>query len=506
MTDSTINTLTRGRLLARNSALNLIGPVVPILVALFVIPLIIKRLGTAQYGVLTLVWLVVGYFSLFDLGLGRALTKLVAEKLGAGSQEDIPQLVWTGLALMLCFGLLGAAIIGLLSNWLVYVVLKIPQALRSETVDVFYLLSASLPIVISTAGLRGILEAQQKFGFINSARILMGVVTYLGPLVVLMFSKSLFLVVLFLVFWRLLIWFVHLLLCMYTMPELRKNISVSRSLVAPLLKFGGWMTITNIVSPIMNYFDRFFVGALFSVAAVAYYATPYEMITKMWLIPSALSGVLFPAITTSLVKDVDRAAMLFERGVKYLLIVLFPITMIIITFAQEGLRLWLGSEFATHSARVLQLLAVGVFFGGLDQLPFAFIQGAGRPDLTAKLHLSELPAYLLLLWWLGRFYGIEGVAFAWTVQSVFNTVLLFGISRKFMPGKEYLILRMAFAMSASLLLLSVPIFITGIATKALYLVVVLLAFIFVAWFVMLAPVERLRLKAFLRLTPGFEQG
>ncbi len=52
--------------------------------------------------------------------------------------------------------------------------------------------------------------------------------------------------------------------------------------------------------------------------------------------------------------------------------------------ANDGLRLWLGPEFARNSTAVLQLLAVGVFFNTLGVLPWVLIQGAGRPDLTAK--------------------------------------------------------------------------------------------------------------------------
>jgi hypothetical protein len=40
--------------------------------------------------------MVLSYFSLFDLGLGRALTQLVAEKLGKESgEEEIPNLAGT---------------------------------------------------------------------------------------------------------------------------------------------------------------------------------------------------------------------------------------------------------------------------------------------------------------------------------------------------------------------------------------------------------------------------
>ena len=74
--------LTQGRLLARNTVWNLGGQVAPLVVAIFAIPPLIKGLGTDRFGVLTLAWVVIGYFSLFDLGLGRALTKLVAGQEG----------------------------------------------------------------------------------------------------------------------------------------------------------------------------------------------------------------------------------------------------------------------------------------------------------------------------------------------------------------------------------------------------------------------------------------
>jgi O-antigen/teichoic acid export membrane protein len=70
-----------GRLLARNVVWNLIGGGAPMLVAVFCIPILAKGLGTDRFGVLALAWALIGYTSLFDLGLGRALTQLVAKKL-----------------------------------------------------------------------------------------------------------------------------------------------------------------------------------------------------------------------------------------------------------------------------------------------------------------------------------------------------------------------------------------------------------------------------------------
>src|SRR5215471_7527755 len=89
--------LTSGRLLAKNTLWNLFGNCAPILVAVFCIPILIRTLGKERFGVLTLAWALIGYASLFDLGLGRALTQLVARKLGAGDEAEIPSLVWTSL-------------------------------------------------------------------------------------------------------------------------------------------------------------------------------------------------------------------------------------------------------------------------------------------------------------------------------------------------------------------------------------------------------------------------
>jgi O-antigen/teichoic acid export membrane protein len=183
--------LTSGRLLARNTVWNLLGSGAPMIVAVFCIPILIRGLGTDRFGVLTLAWALIGYASLFDLGLGRALTQLVAQKLGAGEEQEIPSLAWTSLLLMLALGLAGTAVVLLISPWLAGRALNVPDALDAETLSAFRLLGISLPFVITTAGLRGLLEAHQRFGLINALRIPLGAFTFAGPLLVLPFSKSL---------------------------------------------------------------------------------------------------------------------------------------------------------------------------------------------------------------------------------------------------------------------------------------------------------------------------
>src|SRR6202171_113818 len=482
--------LTNDRLLARNAMWNLVGNGVPMLVAIICIPILIKGLGTDRFGVLTLAWAVIGYANLFDLGLGRALTQLVAKKLGAGKDDEIPTLVWTSLLLMLLLGLVGTVAVVLLTPWLVDRTLHLGGALRRETLNSFYLLGLSVPAVISTAGLRGFLEALQRFNLINALRIPTGAFTFVGPLLVLPFSRNLAQVVAVLVVGRFLAWGAYLLVCLKVAPLLRQGVAWKRAAVGPLLRFGGWMTVSNVVGPLMVTFDRFLIGALLSVSAVAYYATPYEVVTKFWLIPGALVGVMFPAFSTSFEQDRDRTRRLYARSLKYLVLVLFPLVLLVVVFARNGLKLWLGAAFAQNSFHVLQWLAVGVLVNSLANVPFAMLQGLGRPDVTAKLHAIELPIYVVALWGLTKTYGIEGAAIAWTARATVDALMLFILANRFLPAGGGLRPRSVVLVALALVTLASGILPQQLMLKSIFVVSAFLGFLLVAWFLVLSREER----------------
>lgn len=250
------------------------------------------------------------------------------------------------------------------------------------------------------------------------------------------------------------------------------------------------MTVTNIVGPLMVTLDRFLIAGLISVTAVAYYATPYEVVTKILLIPAAVVGVMFPAFSASFVKDQRRAALLYERSVKYILLALFPVILLIVVLAQNGLSLWLGADFAQHSTRVVQWFALGVLANSLALVPFSFVQGVGRPDLSAKLHLLESPIYLGMLLWLIRADGIEGAAIAWSARTVFDALALFVIARRYLPTGSPMSLRTKGLLAAALSTLLLAVVPQDLVLKAAFLLVAILAFICVTWFLILTPEER----------------
>jgi O-antigen/teichoic acid export membrane protein len=416
--------LTSGRLLAKNAIFNLVGNCAPLLLAVFCIPVLIRGLGKERFGLLTLAWALIGYAGLFDLGLGRALTQLVARKLGAGEEREIPSVVWTSLLLMLGLGICGLVAIFLISPWLAGRGLNVPAVLQRETLESFRLVGLSVPFVIMTAGLSGFLEAHQRFDLVNSLRIPMGVLTVVGPLLVLPFSGSLVPVVGVLVGGRLASWAAHLLVCVRTAPELRRSVAWKRSAAVPLLRFGGWITIANIVNPVLVSMDRFFIGAALPVVMVAYYTAPFDAVTKLWMIPRSLTATVFPACSALGAERKNELEILYSRSIKYLFLILAPISLVLFPFASQIMRVWLGADFAEESGVVLQILAVGVFVNCFAQVPYCFLQALGRPDTTAKLFLIELAPYAIFVWLMVRHGGIVGAATAWSIRVAIEVLLL----------------------------------------------------------------------------------
>lgn len=472
---SEIHPLIRGNLLAWNTIINLFGQIAPMTVGLFAVPHLIALLGTARFGLLTLSWVVLGYFGIFDLGLGRALTKLVAENFGRDA-ERTATLVWTALLMLCALGVAAAAVALSLVPSLVGGVMKIPQELRDEAFQGFVILAASIPIVLLTTALRGVLEAQQRFGIVNAVRIPMNALSFLAPLLVAAFmTRHLSALFASLVAVRLAGCVAYFVASVRSLPALRRSIRFDSASAGALFRFGGWMTVSNVVNPIMSYLDRFIVGALLSLAAVAYYATPYDVVMNLAIIPGAVTGVLFPAFSAHVNQEPSRAALLFVRGAKAIAVMMFPIALVIFAFAPEGLNLWLGPIFSAKSTPVVRWLALGLFVNSIAYVPFAFIQAAGRPDLSAKLHFLELPGYLALVWVLLRSREIEGVAMAWFIRAAIDAAILFALSARLLPELRTPVKRFG-AASAAAVLVFWPFQVSGLSVRMVMIVVAILLF------------------------------
>ena len=420
-------------LIARNTLLNLIGLALPLLVGVVTIPLVVRGLGTERYGLLSLAWVVLGYFTIFDLGLGRATTKYVSEALSKGEADQVPQIVWTAATFQAILGLLGGLVLFGITDVLIENVLNIPPELMGEARDTLYLLALSVPLVLLSISFGGVLEAAQRFDLMNLVRMPSSILTFILPLVGLYMGLGLPGIVALILLARLGTLAVFIFFDLRIVPEMKKY-SISFARFYHLFSYGGWVMITSIVGPILVYLDRFLIGSLITIAAVTYYTAPYEAVTRISIISSSLSATLFPAFSAMEgVRDRQKLGLFFARSIKYVFLICGTIVALVIVFAKEILQIWLGTDFVIESTLSMQVLALGVLINSLAYAPFSLLQGVGRPDLPAKFHLIELPIYFGIAWVLVSEYGILGAAGAYTIRVMLDTVLLFMATSKVYP-------------------------------------------------------------------------
>lgn len=414
-------------MLLKNTVYNLIGLGAPLLVAVVSIPLLIAALGADRFGLLTLVWAVVSYFGLFDLGLGRALTQQLSVVIANKEHDQIGPLVGTATVLMAGLGIIAGLLLAAIAPWGVQLIQGVPD--KNEAINAVYAMALAMPAIILTSGFRGILEAKHAFGIVNLIRLPMGLFTFLGPLAVVYFAHPrLDWIALVLTGGRLVGCVVYAWYAWKALPNVRGHFRVEANLLRRLCVSGGWLTVSNIVSPFMGYVDRFLIGAIVSAEAVAYYATPNELVTKLWIVPGALTTVLFPTFAAQMAKGGEHVWPLFKKAVHWLYVALMPATMVLMIFSNELLTWWISAAFAKHSATLLQIFAVGILINSLAHVPFTLIQSAGSARLTALVHTGELPFFLVFLWWLTLEYGVFGAALAWLTRMVADTLLMFMLS------------------------------------------------------------------------------
>ena len=411
-----------------NAGLNLLASTLPFPLALVTVPAVIRGFGIERYGVLASALVVLAYLALLDVGLGRASTRFLARSLGPDG--GAAEIFWTVVALAGAVGVATGLLVAAAAPVLAGRVLHVPRELSPDAVDAFRALALGAPFVVLLPTLLGALEARRRFDLVAAVSVPTTALGLLAPLAVLPWTTRLLPVVLVFAGVQAAACAAALTLVLRAVPEVGRPVAPRPRVVGQLLGYGRWVAVSNVVGPLMVNADRLVIGAVLSVRAVGFYAAPYDMVTRLSLVPSSVMRALFPLFSADRTADVREARPLAVDGARAIVLVMGPLAVLIVALAPDLLRLWLGAEFAARSAATLQLLAVGVAVNAAAMVPFWLLQGIGRPDVCAKFHLVELAVYVPLLLLLLRWQGITGAALAWTIRVTLDGGLLLAAAHR----------------------------------------------------------------------------
>jgi O-antigen/teichoic acid export membrane protein len=435
------------RAFSANFAYNVFGALLPLATSLGTVPFYIHQIGLARYGVVTITWVLLGYFGFLDFGLSRASANALA-KLGHASPGERSPVLVTAFCCNLCLGLIGGLILYAVGHIVLLHVVKIPSSLLGETSNAYPWMAAMLPLGMLSGVATGALESRERFLLSNT---LGSVGTMAGQVVPLICAYAIGPSLEVVIPATLLARLAAVSLSYAIVIKLEWPVSpfdLSLDWMRKLFAYGSWVTVSGLLNPLLDTSNQLIIGAMLGASSVAIYSVPMTLAMRSQVFATALARTLFPRNSRSTLQDaIDttrRATISLTYGFG---MVCGPAILLCGPF----LRLWIGSHFAAASAEVAQILMFGAWSNGVAFLPYGFIQARGKPHITAKVGMIEVLPYFALLWFLIDHMGLDGAALAWMLRVTINCVVLF-ILGKCLPQNLWRLLPAVALMAGSLLI------------------------------------------------------
>ena len=407
---------------ARNSVLYFSSLAVPAVTAIALVPVTVRALGPARFGLLALAWAIADGSGMFDLGLGRATVRFVADGTVRGPAR-VREVVLAGLFTQTSAGMLAGLTLFVLTPLLLTGVFSISPALQPEAIAMFRVLAFHLPVILCLGSLRASLEGAQRFDLSTALRIPGSLASVVVPAVAASLGSSLPTILWILFGVRFCLLLLHAEAVRRVLLDRKWGRPRSLATLREMLTYSSWVAISTALGPALASFDRFAVGSLVGVTGLGYYTGAAEAANRFLLIPATAFSAMLPALSATDAREGRSRVLLVTRAARRQLeAALIPLCLALFVFAPAILRVWLGPAFAQTAGQALRILSVGVFLTGLAHLPMALLYGSARPDLPAKINLFQVAVHIPLTIVLVRFFGITGAALAWTARCAADLI------------------------------------------------------------------------------------
>lgn len=414
--------------IARNTLVTTAGNIATIAVALVTVPLYISAIGLERYGILAVVWTILAYFGLADLGVSGAMVQRLASKSMPSQQRVV--LYWTGFSLNAAMGLVGGVILLLSFNSIMSLMTFSTQEVQGEVQSAS--LAVALLIVVMT--LRpinnSVLYGSERFIAATVLSTFEAVASAIVPLAVALWvSNDIYWLIVSILVVRAVFVVASFVAMIPSVPGFRLAVG-KLSVARDLLSTGIWFLLAGIIGPLLTYFDRFLIGSMVGVSRLPFYSVPQMILQQSSHVPRAFGSVLFPRF--SAIEDESEAIRLAVAAMHAMAFVVTPICALLILGAEPILKMWLSTEFADNASIVAILLMSSLLPSALARILTSRLNGRNRPDLVVKILLIEALPYAIALYYLTKEFGLVGVAIVWTLRTLLDAILL-GVAGNVLP-------------------------------------------------------------------------
>lgn len=393
-------------------------------------PYILNTLGRAEYGVYTLVWSIVNYLTVLDLGFSNSIIRYASKYRAEGDKEKESRLYGTFFCIYIFI-----AIVALVACKVIGVHFgSFAKGLTDSEVSVAAKLvtigSINIAISFPFSVFRGVVNVAERFTFIKIVDLLRTLLTPVTTFMVLYSGHS---AVGLMWAYTGISLVVMLMYIYYTFGVLRQRIVLKlceKSVLKDLAVYSVYTFLGTIVDKIYWGTDQVILANKKDSGTIAIYSIGSNFPNYFISFSTAISGVLLPRITKlAAVKDENTPKLLSDWFVKVGRLQFWVLSLVLLGFAFFGKQfiiLWAGAEYE-QSFWIAMTIMIPSLISLSQNTGISILQAQNKIKFRSISYLLIALFNIAISLLLVKRYGAIGCAIGTAMGTVLGPILLMNV-------------------------------------------------------------------------------
>jgi len=411
--------------LGRNLLAGLANSVWTALVSLAVIPLYLKFLGIEAYGLIGFFATTQALLQILDLGLAPTINREVARCSAVGNLREAGKLLHT-LAFVY-WGMAGAIalILFALAPFVAEYWLKSKHIPRETVAHGVALMGLVVACRWPIGLYQGALMGAQRLAVSSGINIVMVTIGNFGAVGVLAFVSPT--IQAFFV-WQAgvgLVYAATIRWAAWRVVGRTGEVQFDGNQLKRVLHFSMGMSGIALSSLVFTQLDKVLLSKILGLEEFGRYMLATVVVSALYVLVTPTFNTIYPRFSALVASgNTEKLAESYRLGTRLLATVIFPITMTLVIFAEDLVRMWTGNpDIASSVAPVIGVLAIGSSLNGVMHFPYALQLAHGMPRLPLSINAILMVVMVPLIVFLATSYGALGGAIAWFVLHIFYVMI-----------------------------------------------------------------------------------
>jgi O-antigen/teichoic acid export membrane protein len=389
------------------------GTAINIFVGLFLSRFIVRSLGEERYGVWALVWSMIDYLWFFDLGFNAAVTNFLARFRARNETENINAVINTALFYFTGVSAILVTLAFLVSRNVDWLFPRILPQSRRDLSTLILITGVSWGLFVLLHIFTSALDGFQRFDLTTRAWVVKLVVSSGGSVVLLKMGYGLREMGIAFMLGQLIAYLMNYFSFRRVFPQLRISFgSAHVAMIKQMVGYGVPSFMANASNLALNQTTPFFIARFTSMADVGFFTLPMRVLQYA---VDAVSRVGLITRSNAAEREASgRKESVWSLGVfsnRYCFTLFAPLSIYLLIYGRELIRIWITPVYADRSAPLLPILVPAIAFVMAGQFnSSAILFGLGAHQRYAYGLMVEAALNVVgMLIFVPR-YGIFGAA------------------------------------------------------------------------------------------------